>query len=199
MKKRIFTLLLAFIMLVGMLPVNVFATEATETTEPTVGICETEGCEYVSGHEGNCSNYVEPNADELAAMAVIDLIDAIGTVTLESEAAISAADTAYNALTDEQKALVTNLDVLEAAKTAYAALSTPAPAAYQGAIIYEYGVTDSSKVPNALGYFIKPFSFRISAISLAEAPSGIFTTTSSPSKVSNPSRSYLYSSMKPFT
>ena len=56
-------------------------------------------------------------------------------------------------LTADQKALLTNLDVLEAAKTAYAALSTPAPAAYQGAIIYEYGVTDSSKVPNALGYF----------------------------------------------
>ena len=31
MKKRIFALLLAFIMLVGMLPVNAFATEVYET------------------------------------------------------------------------------------------------------------------------------------------------------------------------
>lgn len=115
--------------------------------------CETEGCTYGANHEGNCSNYVEPSADELAAQAVVDLIDAIGSVTLESETAISAADTAYNALTDEQKALVTNAAALEAAKTAYAALSTSVPAAYQGAVIYEYGVTDSTKVPSPLGYF----------------------------------------------
>lgn len=67
MKKRIFALLLAFIMLVGMLPVNAFATEVTEPGETTVVFCETEGCEYASGHEGNCSNYVaatEPCATE---------------------------------------------------------------------------------------------------------------------------------------
>ena len=95
MKKRIFALLLAFIMLVGMLPVNAFATEVTEPVETTVVLCETEGCEYASGHEGNCSNFVEPTADELAAQSVMDLIAAIGDVTAESESAISAADAAY--------------------------------------------------------------------------------------------------------
>ena len=197
MRKRILSMLLVLVMVLGMLPAQVFATDTP--TEPcitegcTFGAshagncsnyvapngscttegcyfdaghqgncsnyvapsepCETEGCTYGANHEGNCSNYVEPTADELAAQAVVDLIDAIGSVTLESETAISAADTAYNALTDEQKALVTNAAALEAAKTAYAALSTSVPAAYQGAVIYEYGVTDSNKVPNALGYF----------------------------------------------
>lgn len=197
MRKRILSMLLVLVMVLGMLPAQVFATDTP--TEPcitegcTFGAghegncsnyvapngscttegcyfdaghqgncsnyvapsepCETEGCTYDANHEGNCSNYVEPTADKLAAQAVVDLIDAIGSVTLESETAISAADTAYNALTDEQKALVTNAAALEAAKTAYAALSTPAPAAYQGAVIYEYGVTDSNKVPSTLGYF----------------------------------------------
>ena len=56
-------------------------------TEP----CATEGCTLGAGHEGDCSTAVEPTADELAAKAVIDLINAIGTVTRESEAAITAA------------------------------------------------------------------------------------------------------------
>ena len=61
---------------------------------------------------------MEPTADELAAQSVIDLIAAIGDVTAESESAISAADAAYAALTDEQKLLVTNAETLEAAKAA---------------------------------------------------------------------------------
>ena len=56
-----------------------------------------------------------PNPDEEAAKAVDTLIDAIGTVTKDSEAAIKAARDAYNALTDAQKALVKNLDKLTAA------------------------------------------------------------------------------------
>lgn len=57
MKKRILAMLLAIVMLIGTLPMNAFATEATV---PTVVLCETEGCEYASGHEGECSNYVAP-------------------------------------------------------------------------------------------------------------------------------------------
>lgn len=57
MKKRILAMLLAIVILVGALPINAFATEATD---PAVVLCETEGCEYASGHEGNCSNYVAP-------------------------------------------------------------------------------------------------------------------------------------------
>jgi hypothetical protein len=45
-------------------------------------------------------------ADKAAADAVNAMIDAIGEVTLESEAALKAASETYNALTDDQKALV---------------------------------------------------------------------------------------------
>ena len=67
--------------------------------------------------------------DQLAADAVIGLIDAIGTVTLESETSINAVRTAYDALTDVQKALVTNYDVLTAAEARLAALKADKSAA----------------------------------------------------------------------
>lgn len=69
------------------------------------------------------SNYDTLTAAEAALQslkdqikAVIDQIDAIGTVTLDSEDAILAARTDYNALSDAQKALVTNVDTLTAAE-----------------------------------------------------------------------------------
>ena len=46
----------------------------------------------------------------------INLIDAIGAVTIDSEAAVEAARAAYDALTPEQQKLVTNLADLEAAE-----------------------------------------------------------------------------------
>ncbi len=67
----------------------------------------------------------ENNAPLISAFApqqVVFLIDAIGEVTLESEEAITAARTAYDALTDNQKALVTNYETLTAAETALAEL-----------------------------------------------------------------------------
>ena len=66
----------------------------------------------------------DPNAE--AAAAVDAQISAIGDVTLDSEAAITAARAAYDALTKEQKALVTKLDVLEAAEARLAVLKKPA-------------------------------------------------------------------------
>ena len=51
-------------------------------------------------------------ADQQAADAVEKLIDAIGTVTLDSEEAIKAARGAYDALTEEQKELVGNYQTL---------------------------------------------------------------------------------------
>ncbi len=53
-----------------------------------------------------CTVTVTENLDEKAAKAVEDLIAAIGTVTKDSGEAIKAARDAYNALTEEQKALV---------------------------------------------------------------------------------------------
>ena len=56
-------------------------------------------------------------ADVKAAEEVTNKINAIGDVTLESEDAIKEARTAYDALTDTQKELVSNKDVLEKAES----------------------------------------------------------------------------------
>ena len=71
---------------------------------------------------------LEAAADAAAANAVMDEIDAIGTVeyTAESKALIDAAREAYDALTDAQKALVTNYTDLTDAETSYAALELAA-------------------------------------------------------------------------
>ena len=65
-------------------------------------------------------------ADKAAADAVAEKIAAIGTVTKDSKAAIEAARAAYDALTAEQKALVTNYETLTAAEKALANLNKPA-------------------------------------------------------------------------
>jgi hypothetical protein len=65
-------------------------------------------------------------ADKAAADDVIAKINAIGTVTVESEDAITAARAAYEALTADQKKLVTNLAVLTAAEEALAFEKAPA-------------------------------------------------------------------------
>ena len=56
---------------------------------------------------------------------VKNLIDAIGTVTTSSGTAITAARNAYDALTDEQKALVSNYQALLDAEARYRALTAP--------------------------------------------------------------------------
>ena len=66
-------------------------------------------------------------ADYEAADAVDAKINAIGTVTLDSEAKITQARQAYEALTPEQKALVTKLDVLETAEARLAELKADKP------------------------------------------------------------------------
>ena len=62
-----------------------------------------------------------------AVKAVDDQITAIGEVTRDSKAAIEAARSAYDALTDGQKALVTNADALLRAERDYAVLVTDLP------------------------------------------------------------------------
>lgn len=57
--------------------------------------------------------------DRLLAAQVDALIAAIGTVTLDSETAIQTARHAYDALTDLQKNLVQNPEILSAAENAY--------------------------------------------------------------------------------
>ena len=67
-------------------------------------------------------------ADQAAAGDVIDKIIAIGEVayTPESKALIDAARNAYDALTADQKALVTNIEVLTVAERTYANLKAAA-------------------------------------------------------------------------
>ena len=60
--------------------------------------------------------------DQAAAQEVMDLIDAIGTVTADSGEAIQSARKAYDSLTDAQKELVSNYDVLLTAEEAFALL-----------------------------------------------------------------------------
>ena len=55
----------------------------------------------------------------------MEKIDAIGTVSKDSKAAIKAARAAYDALTADQKALVTNYSTLTAAEETLSALLNP--------------------------------------------------------------------------
>ena len=64
--------------------------------------------------------------NKAAADAVIAKINEIGIVTLESKEAIKAARIAYDALTDAQKALVTNYEALTAAEASLKALQDAA-------------------------------------------------------------------------
>ena len=92
-------------------------------------------------------------ADQAAADAVKALIEAIGTVSLESEEAIEAAEAAYAALTADQKALVTNYAALTAARAAYDQLAAAEKEAglrsilvYRGGKKKENGRTTETKL-----------------------------------------------------
>ena len=67
--------------------------------------------------------YEADNNKKKTAEEVVALIDAIGTVDLSKAGAISAARSAYDKLTDAEKALVTNYDVLVEAEAEYARLA----------------------------------------------------------------------------
>ena len=89
-------------------------------------ICDANGTIYFKNDSAYIFAIANKNADELAAKAVEGLIEAIGAVTLESKAKIDAARTAYDALTETQKALVTNLATLLAAEAKYEELKAAA-------------------------------------------------------------------------
>ena len=74
-------------------------------------ICGADGTLYYKNDSGNVFA-VGVSTDAQKAQQVQDQIAAIDTVTLDSENDIKAARTAYDALTDAQKALVNNLSVL---------------------------------------------------------------------------------------
>lgn len=64
----------------------------------------------------------QDKANKEVAKVVIEKIDALGTITLESKEALEEARAAYDALTDDQKALVNNISVLTEAEKTYAKL-----------------------------------------------------------------------------
>ena len=86
----------------------------------TVGFLDSYPTEY-RGMIDDVTITVLPGAQK----EVMDLIDAIGTVTTSSGTAITAARNAYDALTDEQKALVSNYQALLDAEARYRALTAP--------------------------------------------------------------------------
>ena len=72
--------------------------------------------------------HVLKTPDDPAVVAVKELIDAIGEVTLDSGDAIDAARAAYDKLPDAKKALVDNYEKLTAAEEAYTAMVDAAAA-----------------------------------------------------------------------
>jgi len=69
---------------------------------------------------------IQNEINSAAANVVYSLIEEIGKVTLESEERILAAESAYENLTDEQKILVTNYDVLTLARAEFERLNEEA-------------------------------------------------------------------------
>ncbi len=65
---------------------------------------------------------LQQEEDASAAAQVTELIEALGTITQESREAVEAAQAAFDALTDSQKALVTNYQTLAAAQAQLAQL-----------------------------------------------------------------------------
>ncbi|MBQ8975328.1 MAG: hypothetical protein IJ072_06370, partial [Oscillospiraceae bacterium] len=102
----------------------VFTGTPSSTAEPALVTA------YTSSGESRIYNAFESddssNADAEAAKAVDNKIAAIGTVTLNSESAIKAARKAYDALTGDQKALVTKYSTLTAAEATLAKLQSVA-------------------------------------------------------------------------
>lgn len=104
-------------------------------TEPKCWACSHQGCKETRPYdpENPAPPEIEQpeeteNEDQKAAQSVINIISAIGDVTYDKEcrARIDEARNAYDALTDAQKTLVSNLNVLTDAETRYKELETEA-------------------------------------------------------------------------
>ncbi len=102
--KKVITLLLAAMML---LSACTFGQTSHVRIDNPNSSSSTEQSESSSRPSGK-----EDAKNESDAKKVIQLIDAIGTVTLNSETAINRARTAYDALSEAAKALVTNYQTL---------------------------------------------------------------------------------------
>jgi len=102
---------------------------------------------------------VQAQADKAAAANAESLIAAIGKVTAESGEKIEAARTAYDALTENQKVLVTNLAVLDAAEQTYTIITTEVSLiltgadkinAYEKEVVYTLSAKDMNHLATLL-------------------------------------------------
>ena len=131
---------------------------------------QVEGNTNYNGNNGSNFQVTIAQSDQQKADAVIAQINAIGSpITAASQSAITSARTAYNALTAEQKALVTNYTTLTDAEAALAvvnlinAIGSPITAASQSAI------TSARTAYNALTAEQKALVGNLSALTDAEA------------------------------
>ena len=83
--------------------------------------------DYTNDYGSESWDGTPATSDQTAASNVMGLISAIGTVTKDSGDKIQAARSAYDKLTDAQKKLVSNYNVLTEAEAAFAKLSTGLP------------------------------------------------------------------------
>ena len=92
--------------------------DLTETQKDLVSNVET-----LEAAEARMEELAQEAEDAEVAQTVIDMIDGLGEIeSLEQKTDVEAARNAYESLTDSQKELVTNLEVLEAAEEQIAAL-----------------------------------------------------------------------------
>lgn len=126
--KRTVAAALFCVMLTTIMPTTVFAADslpiADSEYESSVNTIEQEsGYDEISSVDEITDDDEEPDhdieVDNGAAAEVENLIDAIGEVMLDSQAAIEAARTAYDSLPEEQKPLVKNISILEEAEKTY--------------------------------------------------------------------------------
>lgn len=103
-------------------------------------------------------------ADKAAAGKVIQQISGIGKVTSSSKASIEAARKAYNALTADQKKLVSNYQVLVNAETSYKRMTTiPKKNSKHEVGKFQYKVTKSAS-KNGTVTLVKPISKKLTKV-----------------------------------
>ena len=101
--------------------------EVSLTSKKSIEAAEAAYAALTDTQKSAVSNYqslVDARASYDRILNVFALIEAIGTVSETSEDSIVAAETAYNALSIEERIAVTNASVLTAARTAFDAIPT---------------------------------------------------------------------------
>ena len=125
MKKQRFLVSVTAIMLAVML----LLTACTSGQTSHVRIDDPNSSSRQENDSSSRPSGKEDAKNESEAKKVVQLIDSIGTVSLSSETAINRARTAYDALSDAAKALVTNYQTLVTAETKLAELKAEADTA----------------------------------------------------------------------